>query len=408
MRLLRHVVLAVSLPLVVLTGIQGCSKEAAFSPSPGSSIGTVFVADTLAPVESDWSTLGRKAPGSYLSKRMVVANWQGSLARSYIRFGELVDSTADIISAELYLYAPRVEGDVGIDRFGISPLEDSLDQKEVFWHDLPDVPTGGTLFFSPPATSGDSVKVDLTGMVTSWVKKESDNYGILIWTEYEAAGPEVLIEFASSEAPIRTITTDTDTTVFDFRPVLRISYTDTASEERLAVALSTEDTFVDTLATPFPEDSLTVLCGNGNPSRGYLLFDLSYIPVEASLTRAVLMLTPGLEVSSFDSMEVRCHALLRSWSGAETSFGETGSGRAVLNARDLSDGDVIELVITPIVKPWIGEVVANNGVMIKSASESQDIDFVRFHSHTSADTSSVPRLEIHYTLPPPPPFGKEE
>jgi hypothetical protein len=210
--------------------------------------------------------------------------------------------------------------------------------------------------------------------------------------------PQAIAEFGTKEVLLKVVD---DSTIYDFRPALRFAYVDTGGEEQRAIAISSEDVFADTLVTPFPPDTLSVLCGNGFASRGFVKFDLSDIPDGSTLARSILVLSPDLERSSFDSMGVECHAVLdATWSGYETNIGGLGAGLATLIPGELSAGEKIEMDVTPILQDVIAGTQSNHGLALKSPDERFDLDFVRFFSHSYPDTDLVPLLRVDYVLPP--------
>jgi hypothetical protein len=188
---------------------------------------------------------------------------------------------------------------------------------------------------------------------------------------------------------------------------------DTGGEDQRAVSIASEDVFADTLVTPFPPDTLSMLCGNGFASRSFVKFDLSDIPEGSTLARSVLLISPDLEQSSFDSMEVECHAVLdATWSGFDTEIRALGAGLVTLIPEKLSDGDTLEMDITAILQDVVAGKKPNYGLALKSPDERFDLDFVRFFSHSYPDTDLVPVLRpvlrVEYMLPPEPPYPEDE
>jgi hypothetical protein len=391
--------------------LGGCSQKESFSPYLSGDLGldTLFEFKSLRSIESDWANRGGSAGVSWASKRAVVCAWQGYLSRSFLWFTALPDSLVEVTSASLYLYATRVDGDPVSHEFGVYTLADTLKQLELFWGTMPEPSTTQVAAFFPPAASEDSVEVDVTDVVSSWVKRETPNLGFVIKDLDEMLGDTgVLVEFASREVSVKQSIADEDTVIYDLRPALRIAYVDTAGQDQLAISIATVDAFADTLITPFDADTLRILCGNGFPSRAFVRFDFSGIPREATVTRSVLKLHTDLENSSFDSIGIICHAVLDAeWNGFETSFGLTGTGSTTLKADEMSGGEAVSMVITPLVQPVVSRQQESYGFLIKPVSETFDLDFVRFFSAENPDTNMRPRLEIHYAMPAPPPYLTE-
>jgi hypothetical protein len=397
------------LSLAALLGyIVGCSKEAAFL-ADDLGTGERLRSDTLAATASDWDNLGHTKGSPWNSKRVVLGAWKGYLARGFMRFSSLPDSTADITSASLFLYAARVEGDVLGNSFAIHALTDTLDQTDIFWDNMPGFSEDLLVGFDPPIESRDSVAVDVTDIVSSWVSKETDNLGMVIRLDEDLSGSDVIIELASREVPTKEEVSEEDTTIIDLRPTLRIAYLDTAEEQRFLEAVASVDVFADTLLVPFAPDPLSILVGNGSPTRGFVKFNVAAIPKEATVTKAVLRLTPNLEASSFDSIEVLCHALPDSaWYGFDTPIGISGTGLRTLVRRRLSAGEEVNLVITPLIQPLVSRQEQDRGFVIKSVSETSDLDFIKFFSHRADDGEGRPSLVVDYLVPPLPPYTEEQ
>ncbi|MFH1314400.1 MAG: DNRLRE domain-containing protein [Candidatus Eisenbacteria bacterium] len=387
--------------ILILACLSGCSKESVFLTDRFENDGR-FRDTTLVAVDSDWANRSHSAKPGWLSKRLVVGAWQGYLARAFIGFSSLPDSGVEITNATLHLYGARVEGSVAGNEFGVFALTDTLDQLSLYWGSMPEHGTDDGVAFDPPAEPRTSVEVDITDIVSSWVSDEDTNLGLVVkLLNEEAPGGDVIVEFASREAP--------PTDSLDHRPALTIAYIDTGGISYDTLSVAALDVFADTLVTPFPADTLGILCGNGFPSRAFVRFDVSAVPVEATVTRAELKLTPNLDESSFDSITVTCHAVLSpGWTGYNSNKGTTGSGTRLLHIDSLVQGNTVDMVITPLIQPLVARQETSYGLLIKSVDETVDIDFVRFFSSLATDTLVRPRLEIDYVMPPSPSYREEQ
>jgi len=384
--------------IIVLGGYTGCSQEATFTPPVDMRTSERFRSTTYRAVDSDWSNRGESAGPGYLSERFVVCNWEGYLSRGFIRFTAFPDTEVTVDSVLLYLYVTRIEGDAGAVTFDIHTLTDTLIQKEIYWGTMPEISTSPVASFSGPMESGDSVFVDITELAEAWRFDEEVNYGLAIKMDETPGAPQAIAEFGTKEVLLKVVD---DSTIYDFRPALRFAYVDTGGEQQHAIAITSEDVFADTLVTPFPPDTSSVLCGNGFPSRGFVKFDLSDIPDGSTLARSVLVISPDLERSSFDSMGVQCHAVLDAdWSGYDTEIGASGTGLATLLPAELSAGEEVEMDITVILQDIIAGTQPNYGLALRSTDERFDLDFARFFSHSYPDTDLVPVLRVEYVLPP--------
>jgi hypothetical protein len=323
-------------------------------------------------------------------------------------FSELPESSSTIIRADLFLYATRIQSASPAAQYEICALADTVHDDSLSWADLeaaigPRVAEFALEADPTGAVASDSVVLDVTGLVSSWVRRETANCGIAIKLIEEAAS-EAMAEFASREdASTRTISGDT---TFLVRPALRISYvrpeeTDTSH----ALALSTNDTFVDSLLVPLPDTLLA--CSNGFPSRTYLKFDLSQIPVAATVIRSTLRLVPDLETSSFDVTTVACHALVETFAGFETEHGIKGAGTTALTYDSLEVASSVNMDVTALVQNIVSGLVANYGFVIRTPDETVDLDFIIFESTRDGDPDRAPRLEVQYAVPPLPSYRRD-
>jgi hypothetical protein len=387
------------LSLIIVLGVYtGCSQEAAFTPPIDMRTSERFRTATYTAVDSDWSNRGQSAGPGYLSDRFVVCNWEGYLSRGFMRFTAFPDTEVTVDSVLLYLYVTRMEGDAGAVTFDVHALTDTLEQTEIYWGTMPGLSAMPVASFSAPMESGDSVFIDITELAEAWRHDEETNYGLAIKMDESPGAPQAIAEFGTKEVLLKVVD---DSTIYDFRPALRFAYVDTGGEAQSAIAISSEDVFADTLITPFPPDTLAVLCGNGFPSRGFVMFDLSDIPDGSTLARSILVVSPDLERSSFDSIGVQCHAVLDSdWSGYETEIGASGTGLATLLPAELAGGEKVEMDVTAVLQDVIAGTQPNYGLALRSTDERFDLDFVRFFSHSYPDTELVPMLQVEYVLPP--------
>jgi hypothetical protein len=396
---------------ILLSGLvlcQSCSKEASFEPLFELNPGERFRSDTLFAETSAWFNRGESAGPAWSSTRMVVCEWEGYRARSLIRFTAFPDTDVTVSSAQLYLYATRVERGAGGAMMDVHTLSDTLIQTEVYWNEMPGISEEPVAELAVPTGSGDSVFIDVTETVASWVKKKERNFGFAIKAR-EEGGPEFLVEFVTREVPRKTTISDGDTTILDLRPALRIAYVDTAGEPERAVSIAATDVFADTLMTPFPDDGLHLVCGSGFPSRAFVRFGLERIPEGSTVTQSIMSLVLDKAASSFDSMGVRCYAILEyPWEGFETSIGATGTETVTIKVDDLAADSTLEMDITPLVQPLVAREEANSGFAVRASNEVFDLDFMRFWSHAQPDTSLRPRLVVDYILPPTLPYSEAQ
>jgi hypothetical protein len=402
MRPTERLDIAALILLIIFLGLLvGCSEKAVFQVTnlvPDS----ILVSDTLDVAEADWSNKGRATSGMWQSERMVVCNWHGYWARSFLGLSR-PDTSMVLQSAELYLYATRIEGQMASSTFGVYTLLDTLSAGDIYWGDMPAADELAATFTLPDPGLGelgeDSVFVDITGVVADWISGESDNYGLMVKLEEEGTGIESIAEFGTSQSRNRPVETDEgDTVLVDVKPSMRIAYRDTANDADTSLwYLPANDTFSDTLVTPF--EGTMLLVGNGFPTRSCVKFNLDVIPEGSTLSRAVLELTVAADSSSFDEIAVACYAVLEEWDGFDTSIGSQGAASTTLLREDFQFDDVIKMEITPLVAPQVTGAVPNYGYVIKSVNEARDVDYVRFYAN--------PKLRVYYALPPDPWYRRD-
>ena len=387
--------------------VPGCSQKEQFSPYLEGGLGTdsLFADTTLTPVVERSATSAKAAGDAYSSRRLVVANWSGYAARTFLKFSLYPDTSLDVTSAKLFLYVTRVEGDVAPGAFGIYPLTDSLVQTDLRWANMP-AAGDEILSFGLQPEPEDSVVLDVTGIVSEWGKGTTTNRGFMIRCLDEFSPTQRIVEFASAGDPSTRDLVGTDTTTIQVWPVLRVVSVDSTDSTEFTELVAAVDTFADTLAAARSDTVLTV--ANGFPSRTFIKFDFSGIPLEATVTRAVLKLAADMSASSFDSMAVICHAVLDTVSGFGASYGTSGSGKTTLTRAAMASDPSFAMEVTPLVQPQVSRFVkVNYGLVVKSADETADLDFVILVPTRAGQPGLAPRLEIHYVLPPRPWYWRD-
>jgi hypothetical protein len=114
--------------------------------------------------------------------------------------------------------------------------------------------------------------------------------------------------------------------------------------------------------------------------------------------------------SSFDSMGVKCHAIVDTteWSSFDVPIGATGTATVTILARNMGANRTVKMDITGLVQPLVARQETNLGFAIRASSETFDLDFIRFWSHGQPDTDLRPRLVVDYSLPPALPYSEVE
>jgi hypothetical protein len=153
--------------------------------------------------------------------------------------------------------------------------------------------------------------------------------------------------------------------------------------------------------------------------RGVIRFDLSSIPAAAQVSSATLSLwlSSAGSLRASNDRAIRLYRIKRNWVESQVSWNvySTGNnwqtaGCNGANDREASDIgssnlrvlDAIDsehqFALTPAaVQEWISGSVANNGVLLKCDTETDDMYF--FHSSDSTSATLRPKLVVNYTLP---------
>ncbi|MFZ1946113.1 MAG: DNRLRE domain-containing protein [bacterium] len=405
----RQILLAVLAALAVCA-LAGCSQKESFSPdiygdlAPDSLFDSI---DTAASTEAS-AGLGAAADSLWASRQMVVSNWRGRRAMSFVRFSALPESTVEITRASLFLYARRIQSDGAAYQFGIYTLATALNETTLTWTARPDLEDRVAVFSlgssGPDAMAEDSVIVDLTSLVSGWVSAQDSNFGLAIKLEDEG-GSRVIAEFATAQDPTtRDRVADSDTTDFQVWPHLKIDYIED-SDTSYIEALATQDVFAASLDEPLPDTLLA--CGNGFPTRAFVAFDLADVPREASVARAEIKLNVDLASSSFDEITVACYGLVSPIGGFKTAHGSTYIDSEVMADSSVQSDQAFSFDVTVPVQALVSKQVENYGFVFESLGEDADLDFVVFQSAMGGRPDLAPRLEVYYTLPPPPRYEKD-
>jgi hypothetical protein len=175
----------------------------------------------------------------------------------------------------------------------------------------------------------------------------------------------------------------------------------------LAQAPPSADTFVsNTTPTLNYGSSITLIVGSGTTS--YMQFNLSGIPIGASVNKAMLRLYVD-GVSKNGSFDV--YQLNGSWSEGKLTYnsapalGASATGGHPISITSASRNQFLLIDITSLVQGWVNGTTANNGVALALTSGSTG--YFSFDSKESLLTGNGPELEIAVTglAGPPGPQG---
>ena len=186
-----------------------------------------------------------------------------------------------------------------------------------------------------------------------------------------------------------------------------------ALADSITIPASTSATIFNGFANlgAWPGTMIIGKLNNGTPCRGLLLFDVSEIPSDATISSVTLSVTV-LKSTSTDTHSL--HRLTTSWNGGATWFNSGTTawiGGAFAATADSSATFGFSGVATlpssaamvQTVQAWVAGTQANNGWLLKLSNESVGRDARRVAGADYGDPSEVPMLTVNYTAPPPPP-----
>jgi hypothetical protein len=301
-----------------------------------------------------------------------------------------VDTAAVVDSAWLRLRPARALVNPPTD-LTLHALVDTLVESKVLY--------GDTVAFDPaPLTAAfqyddEGLRVDVTSVVAAW--RATDGLRGLALVSGDA-GPALAL-FRSDEWG-----TAYDTPVT--RPLLSVFEHVSGDTAKLESDFEPgNDTYLlwwdagaDSLSAA--PDRITI--GAGYVTRALLKLDVGDIPEVATIERARLILKIDAAASAFDSLEVGGYRVVDEWAGAETSVLPASGGDGWV----FPGVDSAEILVTDLAQGWTAGTAENYGFLLRMASETDHVDFVRFYGPGVADPALRPRLVIEYGLPPPPWF----
>ncbi len=236
-------------------------------------------------------------------------------------------------------------------------------------------------------TSGDSVGIEAvrfdfnaTGrsVVSSWQDStRGDNFGILV--DFDAQSRFVK-EFFSEDG------------LFS-QPRLELDVTGTVRDTILRVADA--DAFLLTMDEPFPAGPL--LIEDIFSSQAVIKFDLSSIPRQATINRALLQLEIMTEESFLkeSGYSIRLERLASPFVPPST-FEIDSTFISLTSFLDRSTRTV-SVPVTGLVQFWTAGTVENHGILLRTLNPGRDLSRVAFHSSTTSPTRA-PRLQIDFSI----------
>ena len=218
-------------------------------------------------------------------------------------------------------------------------------------------------------------------VVRSWQDTlRSDNFGVLIDFDPES---RFIKEFFSQNGPLN-------------QPRLELDIT-TPSKRDTIFRLPREDAFLVEMDEPLTEGPLFV--DDLFSLQSTLKFDLSAIPRESTINRAVLFLTVKDDATAIKTSGygIRIERLATELAlPAEFRIDSTFVSITDLVTRNTS---ILSITVTNLIQFWVTGAFENHGLLIRTRNPGRDVSRLAFHS-SQTSSSLAPRLEISFTSGP--------
>ncbi len=315
-----------------------------------------------------------------------------------------LDSTAELLSAELRLYASAASDSELSLNVSVHPLTKAWDEATVRLDSL------RCCIDAPLFTSDMNVRksswVDLSfqdlTFLASWIADNRNAAPNIKGLIIKSSG-NGMVQFASSDAAV-------------YAPTFRVIYKKADRIDTASVALSADASLLAFDGEPenrLEESPDLLRVGNGSGRRFLLRFDLSAIPKEATIHQALLTLHVDQEhsntsVSGQMSVSVLAVSSDSTWENPSELSVYTSStppyDQATASSSTFSFDDAGSALGTPVlyvsrtVQRWLTGVWPNSGLLIYPTNEGLDWQEMAFFSGAD-NTLRAPELKVIYSLP---------
>jgi hypothetical protein len=167
--------------------------------------------------------------------------------------------------------------------------------------------------------------------------------------------------------------------------------------------LPSDDTYIDgssPLSNHGNDNSFQVRPDNGADRRGLVKFNLSSIPVNATITSANLYL---YEQSNKAGQLTYIYRVTSNWSEGSATWltwsllgGDFDNGTSYFTYIPNQNNCMVTLDITPLVQAWVNGTYNNYGLMLYSTGPNH---IISYSSKEDGTASRQPKLDIIYTTP---------
>ncbi|MCU0613211.1 MAG: DNRLRE domain-containing protein [Candidatus Eisenbacteria bacterium] len=378
------------------------TKEGPVAPwlgdRPGQGSGSLVLTVDSADAETTFSHVVPLGGASVL----FVGRDGGYEGRSLVRFG-LPDTTVQSYGASKLVLTLQASQDAVPVRFRLYRVSQFWNETLVTWErantdslgDLAwDVPGG---VFSPIAIAeagpcslqADTVRIEfsLPPEVTAGIYADhAANYGFMVGLEDEGL-TQLLWRFHSRE------------TAVNLRPRWEVSFVDTAGNDTTRVLYAAADASL--MRRVAPPDQGRLLVGSGVGYRSLLRFLLpEVLDSTVTINSATLYVYCDTTQAFLETKSLQVNLIDSIWRGDSTAVRPSYVSQALV----IPGTSEVAFSFAPAVRAWTTGAADNHGVMIRFGTEDNAVAYCPLFPR-SGPAGLVPRLEIHYSLPPTPPGG---
>ncbi len=321
------------------------------------------------------------------SPLLILGQADNKNASVLMKFGKFPDS-AVVESAELMLKTFQSLGDTtGTMQASVYRVTQSWDEKELTFESFGDQfdPTPITTVTLTPSDS-DTVVVQLDpDLVTGWIDSTIDNYGIYIRVE-EGRFFKQVFSGNSLQNP----------------PRLQLKYHKINQQDTTLTADAQVEADVFIFKQLFPLEEGPLYVSDGDDYRTLLKFDLSALPKQATINRAVLKLTVDSTHSFLSKTDGHAIDLFRlTEESTDPNAAKLDSAQAINSVAQVAVAATRSLSIDvgSQVQSWSFGTNENFGMLVVSRRASRDLYRTAFFS-SKMDSTKAPYLMVYFTVPP--------
>ena len=269
------------------------------------------------------------------------------------------------------------ERSVTADNFGGSVDPAVLAEAQII-SSAADFAAGDSLFL-------ESIRFDFNAegldIVRTWQDSlRSDNFGVLIDFDLNSL---FIKEFFSQNGPLN-------------QPRLQLDVTTPAKRDTI-FRVPREDAFLVEMDEPLPDGPLFV--DDQFSLQSILKFDLSAIPRESTINRALLILTVKNDATAIKASGYGFRVERLATEVELPADFEIDSNFAPIT--DLVDRNtsIFSINVTNLIQFWVTGAFENHGLLLRTSNPGRDVSRLALHS-SQTSSSLAPRLEIDFTSGP--------